>query len=171
MKVGDSQTAGYWCMNCFDGHTDDNKLAGLTGCQYVFEVERPFSRATNEPVTGMIKITVTKDRPGHVRTFALDGVIARMELTSYPDGGVAVALLAPEAHPPLDALIACRIAEHLTVYPKSSKNSIEGAVKGNIGTLRETLMAMVTGGWVFVEHKGQSHLHSLTDTGSEYFGA
>lgn len=149
-----------------------HKLAGLTGCQYVFEVERPFSRATHEPITGVIKITVTKDRPGHVRTFATGGVIARMELTSYPDGGVTAALLAPnDSNAPLDLILATHIAEHLKIYPKSSKNSIEKTLGGNASALRRTLEVMVNNGWVAVESKGQSHLHALTDTGSEYFDA
>jgi hypothetical protein len=147
-----------------------HKLAGLTGCQYVFEVERPFSRATFEPVVGVIKITVTKDRPGHVRTFARDGVIARMELTSYPDGAVRAELLAPnDSTAPLDLILAGRIAGHLAVYPKSSKNSIEKTVKGHNDTIRETIQLMVVAGWLVVEQRGQSHLHTLTDTGIEYF--
>ena len=149
-----------------------HKLAGLTGCQYVFETERPFSRATTEPVTGVIKITVTKDRPGHVRTFARDGVIARLELTSYPDGGVVAALVRPDdSSMPIDLVLAARIHDHLVIYPASSKNAIETAVTGKAPIIRETLAAMVTQGWIAVTAKGQSHLHTLTDTGSEYFNA
>lgn len=147
-----------------------HKLAGLTGAQYVFEVERPFSRATHEPITGVIKITVTKDRPGHIRTHAQEGVIARMELTSYPDGSVTVKLLPPtESTAPLDLILATRIAEYINIYPMSSQTSIEKTVQGNAGVIRTTLKSMVESGWVFVEHRGQSHLHALTETGSEYF--
>jgi hypothetical protein len=147
-----------------------HKLAGLTGAQYVFEVERPFSRATVEPVVGVIKITVTKDRPGHVRTHAREGVIARMELTSYPDGGVTVALLAPgESTAPLDLILASRIAEYIDVYERSSQSAIEKTVQGNTNSIRATLKSMVESGWVFVEQRGQSHLHTLTETGKDYF--
>ena len=147
-----------------------HKLAGLTGCQYVFEVERPFSRAASEPITGVIRITVTKDRPGHVRTYARDGVICRMELTSYPDGGVTARFTAPDNNATvLDMVLAVKIAEHLGVYPHSSKNAIEQAVKGNAPHLRQTLVTMVGEGWVEVQPKGQSHLHTLTESGTEYF--
>jgi len=147
-----------------------HKLAGLTGAQYVFEVERPFSRATNEPVTGVIKITITKDRPGHVRTFARDGVIARMELTSYPDGAVSAAFTAPDdSQAPLDLRMAAKLASHLAIYPKSSQTKIEEGVEGNARNKRTTLTAMIAAGWVVVEQKGQSHLHSLTVEGREYF--
>ena len=147
-----------------------HKLAGLTGAQYVFDVERPFSRAVSEPVTGIIKITVTKDRPGHVRTHSRDGVIARMELTSYPDGGVTAAFVAPDmSAAPLDLNMALKIASHLAIYAGSSKTRIEEAVGGKAANVRSTLTAMVAAGWVTVEQKGQSHLHSLTVTGREYF--
>jgi hypothetical protein len=147
-----------------------HKLAGLTGAQYVFDVERPFSRATSEPIVAIIKITVTKDRPGHVRTHARDGVIARMELTSYPDGAVSAAFIAPDdSVAPLDMRKAVEIAAHLIIYPKSSQTKIEEAVEGNARNIRSTLLAMVTAGWVAVEQKGQSHLHSLTVSGQEYF--
>lgn len=147
-----------------------HKLAGLTGCQYVFETERPFSRATVEPITGVIKISVTKDRPGHVRTYASEGVIARMELTSYPDGGVTAKLLAPgESTAPLDVVLAAHIAEYLDVYPRSSQSSVEKTIKGDNTRIRTTLKAMVEAGWAFVEEKGQSKLHTLTETGREYF--
>jgi hypothetical protein len=147
-----------------------HKLAGLTGAQYVFEVERPFSRATSEPIVAVIKITVTKDRPGHVRTHARDGVIARMELTSYPDGAVSASFIAPDdSVAPLDLRKAIEIAAHLVIYPKSSQTKIEEAVEGNARNIRSTLLAMVTAGWVAVEQKGQSHLHSLTVSGQGYF--
>ncbi len=149
-----------------------HKLAGLTGCQYVFEVERKFSRAVSEAITGIVKITVTKDRPGHVRTFARDEVVARMQLTSYPDGGVTAALVRPDdGAAPLDLELAMRIAEQLGIYPGSSKNAIEQAIKGNASNMRQTLTAMVAAGWVSVEQKGQSHRHTLTADGQEYFSA
>ena len=147
-----------------------HKLAGLTGCQYVFETERPFSRATSETITGVIRISVTKDRPGHVRTFARDGVIGRLELTSWPDGGVTASLVRPDdSTAPLDLAVAVRIAGHLAIYPKSSRNKVETTIGGNVGATRLTLVAMVKAGWVTVELKGQGHLHALTPEGLEYF--
>lgn len=149
-----------------------HKLAGITGAQYVFEVERPFSRAKSDPVTGVIKITVTKDRPGHVRTHAIDGVIARMEVTSYPDGSVSAILRpADDATAPLNLDLASRIADYLMLYQGSSKTRIEESVTGKVPAIRTTLTAMVAAGWVAVEQRGQTHLHTLTGEGKEYFGA
>jgi hypothetical protein len=41
-------------------------------------------------LAGSKKITVTKDRPGHVRGNAKGDTIGVLELTSYPDGGLVV---------------------------------------------------------------------------------
>lgn len=145
-----------------------HKLAAITGAQYLFEVEVPFGRSTVDERTGIMRVTVTKDRPGHVRSYAVDGVIARLNLTSYPDGGVTAVLVAPDGSQ-IDLKLAGEIAKHLSIYPASSKNSIEGAVDAKALRLRKTLTMMVESGWVTVEKKGQSHLHSLTDAGAEYF--
>jgi hypothetical protein len=49
-----------------------HKIAGLTGGAYVFEVRRRLSRATVEPVTAVVEVKVSKDRPGHVRALGLE---------------------------------------------------------------------------------------------------
>ena len=149
-----------------------HKLAGLTGCQYIFEVERKFSRAISESITGVVKITVTKDRPGHVRTYARDDVVARLHLTSYPDGGVSASIERPDdSSAPLNLAAAINIYEQLVIYPQSSKKAIETAVGGKTAVIRQTLTAMVTAGWVVVERqgKGLGHFHSLTPEGIKYF--
>lgn len=159
-----SETRGRYALGA------QHKLAGLTGAQYVFDTERPFSRASHDPITGIVRITVTKDRPGHVRSRADDGVIARLELTSYPDGGVTAALVAPDqVTAPLDVALAARIAEYLTTYPGATQNKIEANVDGKTPRIRAAIQAMVSNEWVTVVPKGQSHLHHLTPEGEEYF--
>jgi hypothetical protein len=148
-----------------------HKLAGLTGAQYIFDIEKPFSRAAKEPVTGIVRITVTKDRPGHVRTFTREGVVARLHLTSYPDGGVTAQLCPPDdsTSTTLDMDVANRIVNYLINYPRTSKNALEKELGGNNILLRKTLTSMVAEGWVAVEVRGQSHLHTLTEAGLEAF--
>lgn len=143
-----------------------HKLAGITGAQYIFEVERPFSRAKSEPVTGIIKIVVVKDRPGHVRTYGSESIIARLELTSYPDGGVSARLARPDEHPEvIDFVLAGRIADYLTAYDGASKNAVESSVAGNANAIRATLAALVKADCVAVTKRGAGHYHSLTDKG------
>lgn len=62
-----------------------HKLAGLDGAAYHLEVSQPFGIGRN----GASRITVTKDRPGHVRGAAIEGrFIGEMRLTSLPGGAV-----------------------------------------------------------------------------------
>ena len=68
-----------------------HKLAGVD-CAYSVSVIEPFGRGRD----GRVKVTVTKDRPGHVRSFADEGRVAEARLCSHDDGSVTVTLEAPE---------------------------------------------------------------------------
>src|SRR5205085_1821841 len=108
-----------------------HKLAGITGAAYRFEVVRPFSRAVGtDPSKGAVTVTVTKDRPGYIRAAAVEGRIATLELTGWPDGGVSVALVPPGREIEPDVALCRRIAEHLLLYEGSSKTAIERDVQG-----------------------------------------
>jgi hypothetical protein len=72
----------------------ERKLSGLDGAAYAVEVLQPFGRER----TGKAKLTVSKDRPGHVRQHEGSGrTIALLELESWPDGKVTARLIPPEA--------------------------------------------------------------------------
>ena len=72
----------------------ERKLSGLDGAAYGFESLVAFGRGK----TGLIKITVAKDRCGHIRQHAGAGeVIAMAELKSWPDDGVTVDFGLPDA--------------------------------------------------------------------------
>jgi hypothetical protein len=67
-----------------------HKLAAIDGVSFRFEVVEPFSRGRR----GKAKITVDKDRPGHVRKVALNGkVVAHLTLDANADGSVVDARL------------------------------------------------------------------------------
>jgi hypothetical protein len=71
----------------------ERKLSGLDGAAYGFEAIHPFGRGR----TGLVKITVAKDRCGHIRQHAgPGGIIAMAELKSWPDDGVTVTFDVPE---------------------------------------------------------------------------
>jgi hypothetical protein len=65
-----------------------HKLAGVTGAAYLFEPMAPLSRAITEAVNGVVAVTITKDRPGHVRGHAPGGYVGTMFITAWPDGHV-----------------------------------------------------------------------------------
>jgi hypothetical protein len=150
-----------------------HKLAGVTGSAYRLDVVRPLARALGgEPTTGIVTLTVTKDRPGYVRGGAVGDRVATMELTAYPDGGISVALMPPDTAPAPDLALCRRIADYLTQYDGASKNAIERDVEGKAERIREALQWMANADrvWVRIEKVGVAHRHYLTDLGQETFG-
>ena len=149
-----------------------HKLAGLTGAAYTFDVLKRLSRAVGgEPVSGSVKSTVTKDRPGHVRGNAKGDTIGVLELTSYPDGGLTVNIVpAGEASTVPDIELLTRIGHLLATYDGASKSRIENDVDGKTDRIRVALGWMVDNGWVRVEKVGASHRHHLTDVGCQELG-
>jgi hypothetical protein len=146
-----------------------HKLAGITGAAYRFDAVRPLSRAIDTEVTGIVTITVTKDRVGHVRAHADEnGRIATMEVTAWPDGGLTV-VVAPPNTAAVDLRLCRRIAEHLAIYDGAAKSAIEKSVSGKTDAIRDTLTHMVQNGWLTVEQVGSAHRHHLTDDGRETF--
>jgi AAA domain len=147
-----------------------HKLAGITGAAYRFDLVRPLARAVGaEPVVGSATITVTKDRPGHVRALDRDGKVAVLELTAYPDGSVTASLEAVGGEAAPDLALVRRIAGYLAIYDGASKNNITENVSGKAERIREALAWMVAPGrdWISVVPVGQTHRHYLTEAGRE----
>jgi hypothetical protein len=145
-----------------------HKLASLTGAAFRFDVTRPLSRAVTDPVEASVNVTVTKDRPGHVRAHAVGDRVAIMAVTAYPDGGVTIQLQPPIGGPSTpDAALVMRIATFLDQYEGASKTTIETDVEGRAVAIRDALrwMAAPERAWVRIERVGQSHRHHLTDDG------
>jgi len=148
-----------------------HKLAGLTGAGFRLDSVEPFRRAGSEPVDGLARIVVTKDRPGHVRGIAVDSVVAVLKFTSWPDGRVSLVLDAPNPHSPddvgpLDRRLVKSIVEFLLAYDGSTGRAITtGIPGGNAEKIRETLRRMAELGLLRIEKMGPGHYHFLTDAG------
>ncbi len=97
---------------------------------YGFETITPFGRGK----IGLVKITVAKDRCGHIRQHAgARGVISMVELKSWPDDGVTVSFELPEqiaqgAFRPTHLME--KISEAIVANPGLSSRAIRGAVSG-----------------------------------------
>ena len=158
-----SDTAGRFAIG------GQHKLSGLSGASYRFDVQRPFSRAMGaDPVTGAIKVTVTKDRPGYVRGHAADKVVGIFELTSYPDASVTASLRpAGEAKVGPDMALVERVLDYLHQYDGASKSRIEQDVEGRAENIRQALRWLTeqTEPMVRIERVGNSHRHYLTEAG------
>jgi hypothetical protein len=154
-----------------------HKIAGLTGGAYVFEVRRRLSRATLEPVTAVVEVKVSKDRPGHVRALGLEAgadlrTVAVLELTSYPDGFVSGRLLPPaeDTTTPPAALLG-RIAAHLELYPGVSKTTLKSEVRGKSEDIGVAVDYMVREGLATSTprtSKGGGFALHLTEAGRDY---
>ena len=145
-----------------------HKLAGVTGATYKFETIRPLARATSEEITGQVKIEVTKDRPGWVRGRCKEGFAGTLEVTSYPDGGLAVQMSAPGAESNVvDMELIAEILEYLKTYEGATGRKIEEAVDARGARVRGAIQAAIGRGWVSVKKVGAGHQHTLTDAGRD----
>lgn len=145
-----------------------HKLAGLTGAAFRFEPERPLGRAAgSEPVVGLVKVTVSKDRPGHVRSKAPDGLVGKLQVTAWPDGKVDAEIVDPAdlGDVGADLALVARILDHLATYDGSSSNQLEKAIQGKAAGIRAAVTWMVGKKWIRVVKEGQAHRHYLTDDG------
>jgi hypothetical protein len=129
------------------------KRAMITGCALGVEVLAPFGRGT----TGKLKLTVDKDRPGHVRgvsEFAKNAGIAVLH-SNADTGSVSVHIEAPncteagerEPFRPTGAMEKISRLLATTDGPLSSKQ-IEVAVEGRSSIIRAALEALVAGGYI-----------------------
>lgn len=153
-----------------------HKISGLSGAAYVFEVRKALGRSVSDPVTGIVSVSVTKDRPGHVRAKASTSdhiaPIATMELTAYPDGTTVGRLVPPDSAleaPPADLLH--RIADYLHDYPGAGSTAVRENVQGKAQTIGEALAWMVRNGLAVSAPKGNGYRHDLTEAGLEYVTA
>lgn len=145
-----------------------HKLAGTTGATYKVTALTGLGRAISQPITGQSIVTIEKDRPGWVRPHQLgdDKRIGILEVTSYPDGGLAARLLPPDQATIMPPWALCeRVLNFLIRYDGASKNTIETDIEGRAGTIREAVRWMIDEGWIAVTKSGRSHCHSVTSLG------
>ena len=149
------------------------KLAAVDGAAYGARMVRPFGRALeDQPITGQLELTLSKDRRGWLRgRYGKGDVVAVVEVTSWPDGRVDLDINPPPtagAIPRDDVKLQADILAHLTVYDGLSKTKIETEVTGNAKAIRDQLKALEARQFITIEQKGQSHRHWLTDEGREW---
>lgn len=134
-----------------------HKLAGAD-VAYSLDVIKPFARGRQ----GKVKITVAKDRPGHVRTHqADDGRIALMTLDSHDGGGVTVTLDPPEhtgeAFRP--TFLMERLSRAIEEQPGLSKRGLRKAVPGKNDAKDLALELLITEGYIAARHEGNADRH------------
>lgn len=154
----DREGRGRWAIG------SERKLSGLDGAAYGFEVLAGFGRER----TGKVKITVAKDRCGHVRQHEGTGrMIAMLELQSWPDGGVSATVDLPD-EPAGDGsfrptYVMAQLAKVLLGNPGLTNRALRAAVKGRNDVKDLALELLVNDGFVEVRPgaKGARHHHLL----------
>ncbi|MGA8723419.1 MAG: AAA family ATPase [Acidimicrobiales bacterium] len=140
-----TENRGRWAIG------SERKLSGLTGAAYMFDVLSPFGRGR----TGKAKLTVAKDRCGHVRQHEGSGrVIALLELRSWPDGGVTASLAAPEPvseGPFRPTGVMEQLSAMVAETPGMGVKQLRAAVRCKASTTDLALEILVNEGYVTVE--------------------
>jgi hypothetical protein len=134
-----SEGRGRWAIG------SERKLSGLDGVAYQLNVTAAFGRGR----TGKARITVSKDRCGHIRQHEAGGkVITVMELESRADGGVTGHLHVPDQAGSVDGVqrptkLMERLSKLITDHPGLTQNSLKEAVGGKREYLKLALQLLI----------------------------
>ena len=146
-----------------------HKLAGVD-VAYSVKVVEVFGRG----LSGRIQVKVHKDRPGHVRRCAIDGVVADVGLESQDDGAVAIVVQPPDPKGWRPTKRMEEVSRFLEGNDGASQRAIRESITGKLETTIEAIRFLIGDGYVKVVDKGQtSHHHSIRPyraTGSQTSG-
>lgn len=143
----DRETRGRYAIGA------QHKLAGAD-VAYGLEVIKPFGRGQE----GRVKITLKKDRPGHLRQHAESGHIADMRLASGPDGAVEIELRAPERTGDTfrPTTLMERVSKAIEAEPGLTKTGIRTAVEGSSAGKDQALQVLAAEGYIEGRQEGQA---------------
>lgn len=139
------------------------KRADVTGCALTVAVKKPFGRG----MTGRLKLTVDKDRQGHVRA-ASGGAKAAGEavLASSDTGSVDLYIEAPEIQAEgtqwRPTYYMQKVSSFLdSILPEGAPSikAVEDGVGGNKETIRKALGVLVDEGYATRTSQGQAVIH------------
>ncbi len=139
-----------------------HKLAGIASA-YMTDVVKTPSR-TGEP--GLVKLTVGKDRHGHVRGDAVGDVIAMVRITAEDDGArVTVTLEPPESSTNASGefrptTLMERVSEYLDAEPGATGNDIRRGVTGQGASVDRAVRVLRAEGYVDRSKDGAAYRHT-----------
>jgi hypothetical protein len=142
------------------------KRAMMTGCAITVDVLDPFGRG----MTGRLKLTVDKDRPGHVRALCPDAKSLGTAILRSDSSTGSVTVSIEEADPISRAdhdrghstMLMETICEHLATQPeRTSLRAIRQAVKGGNPEIGTALESLIRHGYVSREGAGAGFAHTL----------
>lgn len=134
-----------------------HKLAGIDGCSYKITVTEPFGRGKR----GHARITVDKDRPGHVRAIAFGHTVATLTLDSRATDRHTADQLRIHLDPPGDDIgpdgafrptgLMEKVSRFVEINPGSSGRQITDVVRGKQQAVRDALKALIREGYLRTE--------------------
>lgn len=141
-----------------------HKLAGVTGAQYLVEATKTWA----EGKVGRSRLTIAKDRPGVVRSFAAGAKhLGDLVGTGHPDGGLHLEVVATAeprkakdgGHRP--TVLMERVSRFLAAHEGEalSKTSVRAGVKGDDKAIDRAVDVLVLEKYVDRTTVGQSQLH------------
>ena len=147
-----------------------HKLAGIDGCAYKITVTEPFARGRR----GHARITLDKDREGHVRAAALGHTVATLTLDSRPTehhdhDQLRIYLDTPQADTGPDGGFRptgymTKVSTFLLLHAGANKKAIETGVKGKAEHIRAALQALINEGYVRTEDGPNRQLFHHVET-------
>jgi hypothetical protein len=166
--VKSSEGRGRWAIG--SGH----KLAGLDGVSFTLEVIVPFAKAIGKDShEGKSRLGVGKDRGGDVQALTADDnkTLGMFCMTAYADGTLdpSITADADSSNMAVPYEVFVNIARVLKTYAGSTQKGVVDRTGLSEHETAAGLMLMVEHGWVNVEAIGQSHKHTLTQSGQREF--
>jgi hypothetical protein len=152
-EVKDKEARGRYAIGA------QHKLAGVD-VGYKTKVIAPFGRGR----IGRIALTVTKDRPGHVRGSARTTQVAEIELVSGDDGAVTITVNAAiddgqDSGGFRPTVLMERVSRAVEEHPGLSKRALRDTVKGRAAAVDLALELLIADGYLRVEKDGQASRH------------
>lgn len=130
------------------------KLSALDGCQFIAEMKVPFARGRS----GVTRVFVAKDRPGHVRAFATGTgqkqAITDMQVNSLDNGRLTITFCPPDMKVREDGTIEpTGVQQDIIRYLKRvhggrGKTAIITSVRGRNTTKIKAFQEMLDEGWL-----------------------
>lgn len=136
-----------------------SKRADIDGASFSVEVLAPFGRGQN----GELRLTVTKDRPGHVRAIAMGAKIAGIaHLRSSGENNVRIAIVPVGA--PNGTFRPTHLMEKVSRLLEAaalplSKGAVEKGVEGKAENVRAACQVLIDEGFIKVENGARNSLN------------
>ena len=134
-----------------------SKRADIDGAAFAVEVMAPFGRGQN----GELRLTVTKDRPGHVRAIAMNAKVAGIaHLRSSGENKVRIAVVPVGGNGTFRPTnLMEKVSKLLEAsHAPLSKNAVETGVEGKRDSVRAAAQLLINEGYIEVENGSRNSL-------------